>query len=208
MTEQQYKDNLRRLAEISPDHALLPRLRKMGYSRPNALYLAQCLKSAGKERAEEQRFDFEDVEGDDPTGDETLKQMRVKLRQLFFERVQLSDRFHELKTVEDRAFNSEEIQIVQRNIGAMMERIRHYRAHGTLPENDSGGFYVSRDGFELARQRQSLRSGISIKRKALAQMRETNPTDPVTLRKMEKIESKLMDMRSHLKRIDEAIANL
>lgn len=208
MTAAQYIDGLARLAELQPAHPLLPMLRERGHNRLTEAYLAQCLKATTKEQ-QKQTFDFEnEEEADDPVDDERLRLMRVELRRLFHERNMLSDRFHDLKTVKERAYNSEEIQIVQRNIGKLMARIRHYRVHGEMPPGDDGGFYVPADGLNLAKQRNSLRANLSRKRKEVRELRESDLDDQATMRKIEKGEQQILDLLGKLKQVDEAIKNI
>lgn len=212
MNEKDYIEHLAILEENAPAHPLL-RVLRQGFSLINSKYLEHALRQS-RQQAEPppQTFDFEDPEAeedtDDPVEDEKLKTWRTQLRSLFRQREELSDKFHDLHTTEERAHNSEDIQIIQRNIARLMQRIRYYKVHGTLPPDDEGGFYVAKDGLELSKQLNSLRANVSRKKRDLRELQEGDLSDMARMRQIEKAERKLAELRQNLKAVEEAIKSL
>jgi hypothetical protein len=198
MTADAYTTKLADLERLAPKHPLLTRLRQ-GSSPVNNVLLANELKKA-KENAQTSV-------PDDSVADERLKAMRVELRKLFSERAVLSNRFHACTTNTDRADVSEDIQVVQRNIERLMEWIRQYIVHGTIPEANLK-YYVPKDGLELSKKRNSLRSSISRKEKEIKGLRKGDLSDRVLARKVEAAENKLTDLKSQLVNVEKAIGDL
>ena len=206
MTKIQFQDYLDELQQLHPSHPLLPKYRSEGHTVINAITIRQIV---GKLR-ETQRDGIAastGTEQDDDPEDEILKNERIRQRKLYAERADLSNSLHTAKTKQERAGTSEEIQIVQRNIERCNRRIRHYKLHGALPNDEKLRHYVPRDGHDLERKKQSLMASISRKKKQVEQLR-SSPMGEAEARRLEKAEDKLKDLQAHLKNVKEAIASL
>jgi hypothetical protein len=209
MTEQEYFDEVARVAAAAPGHPLLRTLQS-GHSKINEIYLQQAQKSVAAAVITEQEPEDEDVfdENDDPA-DPELARMRAEIRGLFFERNRLSNRFRDCGSKSERADVSADIETVQRNIARMMRRIRHWKIAGKLADDDQGGHYVPKDGLELAALRASLRASISRKKAEIKELRELDLTsDERSARKLEKCLTKLESLEVHLAMVLKAIAGL
>lgn len=222
MTKHDFFKKLATLEAAAPQHPLLPMLRR-GHSAINEIYLQNALKKVdaavmGGQHSPKMSGISEndgfpdsvnehDLPDDDPA-DERLRLMRVELRGLFSERAKLSDRFHELTTIEARAENSEEIQIVQLNIGRQMKKIRTWKLTNTLPDDESAKFYVPKDGLALARAQNSLRVRISRKNKEVEVLRKNAETNNAAERALETQLDKLKKLKNELAQVDKAIADL
>lgn len=210
MTDADFHNALQHLTAIHPGNLLLNKFRREGNTAVNALLLQSQLAKALEEQPTRQSDELYEEEEPDPVDDDTLRGLRVKLRKLFGERSALSDRFYGLKTVQDRADNSEDIQLVQRNIERTMQSIRHYRIHGSLPE-EAMRHYVPKDGLELSKKQNSLRANISREKRIVAELRQAHadrPGDRATERKLEKRLSRLEELKTDLKNVTEAIEDL
>jgi len=207
MTAAEYTAKLDQLEELDPANLLLKKLRQ-GTSVVNDLLLAQALaKAKTAERTEAK--DAEVDETTDPVNDKRLRAMRTELRQLFSDRAKLSNRFHECQTNEERSHNSEDIQVVQRNIERVMLRIRDYKLHGIIPEGPLK-YYIPKDGLELSKKLNSVRSNISIKKKKFNQLLATITPESSNAekRKVESEQRKLEDLKMQLTNIEKAIEAL
>lgn len=213
MNARQYAEGLERLKATNPANPLLQTLDR-GFTPINAIYLKAQLQvlpvesepnGAPKEPTDDSEVDLEETP--DPIGDDLLRQMRWDLRRFFAERSALSNKFHELNTVEKRAENSEEIQILQRSIARLMGKIRHYKAYGSLPEEYQTRYYIPKDGLELAKLQNSLRAQISRKAKEIKAVRLQDES-PQMLRKLETCENKLTDLKNNLENVQKAIADI
>lgn len=207
MSDEKYHTVLEQLQEADPTNPLL-RFLKSGPSVQNWLLLKRAIAKVREkpEPLSDQEADDQD-ESTDPVQDETLRLMRVDLRKLFTERNILSDRFHELKSVDMRRGNSEEIQIIQRNIERLMKNIRHYKIHGQMPEGGRSKYYVPKDGLELAKRMNSLRANISRKKREIEQLRE-NIKGPEDERKLEAELNKLADLQTQKSNVEQKIKDL
>lgn len=208
MTDHDYHSALARLATADPANLLLNKLRQ-GPGTVNKLLLAQQLRKLGEQpvterAAVEQEWEEEEA---DALDDETLRGLRVRLRKLFSDRARLSDRFWTLKNTQERAYNSEDVQVVQRNIERTMQAVRHWKIHGTLPD-ELQKHYVPKDGLELARRQNSLRANVSRQRRIVRELQEAELNDMATARKLEKALDRLQELKTDLSNVTEAIKNL
>ena len=209
MTEQEYFEAVARVAAASPAHPLLRTLQR-GHSTINEIYLAAALKSVEAAAMAEEATETADVfdANDDPADPELVK-MRVEMRRLFFERNSLSNRFRDCRSNAERADISAQIEVVQRNIGRQMRRIRHWKLAGQLPDGDDGRHYVPRDGLELARLQASLRASISRKKGEVADLQSLDLSENERgQRKLESCLKKLEDLEMHLAEVRKVIQNL
>lgn len=209
MTAQEYCDEVAELAAAAPGHPLLRTLQS-GHSVINEIYLREAMKSVDPSAIAEAATENADVfdQNDDP-GDPELARMRTEIRKLFFERNGLSNRFRGCGSKSERAEVSADIEVVQRNIGRMMQRIRHWKIAGKLADDDPGGNYVPKDGLELARLRASLRASISRKKGEIGELRaEDLTTDERAQRRLESCLKKLESLEIHLAQVQKAVAGL
>lgn len=207
MTAQEYYDQVAELGAIAPGHPLLRTLQG-GHSRMNEIYLRHAQKSldpsAMAEGSTENDPDLEEL--DDP-GDPEMRRMRGEIKGLFFERNKMSNRFRNCHSQRDRAEVSEEIALLQRNIGRLMARMRHWRISGQLAPGDDGGHYMPKDGFAIAALQNSLRSSISRKRAEIAELQGLDLTeDERGQRKLETCMKKLESLEAHLALVKRKIA--
>lgn len=206
MTDIQFQDHLGELAQLRPSHPLLPKYRSEGRTVINAITIREIVGKLREARHDGIAESTGTGQDDDPE-DGILKNERIRQRKLYSERADLSNQLHTAKTKQDRAGISDEIQIVQRNIERCNRRIRHYRLHGAMPNDEKLRHYVPKDGHDLEKKRASLRSSISRKKKQVAQLRG-RPVDGAAARQLEKAEDKLKDLQAHLKNVEDAIASL
>lgn len=205
MTAAEFSEKLAQLIAADPQNVMLPLLRR-GWSASNEILLKMQLKklpasvmsdtstpTAGKNEPE---TDLEDDTPDAPE-DENLRRMRANLASSFGERAALSNRIPDTPSRSARAALSDEIQVVQRRIGQQMRDIRHYRLHGTLPEQHEE-YPIPRDPFALDALINSLRASISRKKKDIENLRREDLTKPTIARKCETAEKKLRDLKTHL----------
>lgn len=210
MTAETYNQELKRLQAEWPKYPLL-RILRQGYSVQNMHILIRAL-SKLKEKptplndAEATNIDQQD---DDPK-DETLRMMRVHLRKLFINRAELSDKFHNLHTPDDRLKNSEEIQMLQREIEAMMTKIRHYKIHGELPEGQKPGkFYIPTDPASLIIKHKQLQKLIVDKRMQINKMKQNGDlNDPRSARLLEGWINRLEELIKHKQYVEQEIERL
>ena len=206
MTDIQFQDLLDGLARLRPSHPLLPKYRQEGKTVINAVILRQVVAKL-RETRHDGIAGSTGTEVDDDPEDDILKNERIRQRKLYSERADLSNSLHTAGTRQDRAGISEEIQIVQRNIERCNKRIRHYKAHGAMPNDGKLRHYVPRDGHDLERKKASLMASISRKKKEIRKLR-ARPMGEVEARKIEKAKDKLKDLQAHLKNVKDAITDL
>lgn len=206
MTDVRFDILLEELIGLQPSHPLIPKYQREGNTLINGLTIGQIVKNAQSAHHDGIGQSTGQPKDDDPE-DEILKNERIRQRNLYRERADLSNSLHDAGTVQDRAGISEEIQIVQRNIERCNKRIRHYKIHGSMPDDEQLKHYVPKDGAELERRKRSLLSAISRKKKHISELRAAT-MDEVAGRKLEKALDKLKELQADLKNVKEAIANL
>jgi len=169
MTESQYNNNLEYLQRHDPTHRLLPKLER-GYSRVNVIYLKKALDTMSESEPEPKAEKKEKPKANTDPG---LKKLYIQKSNLFTERARLSNRFHELDTVESRASNSQQIQIIQRQIGKLHKSIAHYEEHGKLPDTKEEELYPLPDSsLGIDRKIKSIRAMISQEKKKIIALAE------------------------------------
>lgn len=187
MSEQDYKARLEMVQRLAPDHPLLSDLQSKGCTRINQIYLQKILA-----KLEDQMMDQKIDEPDDPK-DLQLKNMRMKRRSLYSNRAKLSNSFHKARTNKDRAFISEEIQIIQMQIMELEKKIRYYQQTG---QQASGPFdHLPDDTFELFRIKENARKNIPRLEKALEELFALDEKTPGRARKIHRKEKKLAETK-------------
>lgn len=186
MTDEDYKDGLAFVEIELPGHALLPKLRE-GISAVNKLYLKQLIDEARKEqqkKAEDKPLDQEEPK---------LMALNAQRRKLYAKRAKLSNAFHRLRSKKQRAMNSEQIQIIQRDIIAIEAQIHHWKVTGERPRGPYED--LPDDRYEMWKVKENARKHIPRLEKGLEQLYNLPKNTPGRLEKIEKKEKKLAELK-------------
>lgn len=194
MNEEEYLAAVDWVALKHAQHPLLPSLRQ-GYSRINLIYLKKALQDVGK--PQESSIQEAVVEATDPV----LVKLQRERRTLFTHRAKLSNYFHECKTDQQRAANSDEIRIVQRKIEVCLRSIRIYKKTGKLPEQED---VEELTGIALMKKYRSTLSNISIKKRNLKHA--AHARDERTKNQIAKWEAALKKLENEKLRLERLIA--
>lgn len=209
MTEQNYQLAIERIAEMNPDHPLLPTLRR-GYSLLNVRRVTDILL-----KAQEEPEPAPDVETDEETWEDTipdvaitdndpeLRQLFIQKSNLFVKRAKLSNRLHDCRTDKDRSGVVDAIIDAQREIEEHFQKMRRYRQTGVI-ESDDDQFYLPTDGAELIRLLNSLRVMASRKKKEIEALYHLD-RKPETMKKLDKSEEKLKHYELYIKHVQNEI---
>jgi hypothetical protein len=198
MTLDDYMAGVEWVAFQRPNHPLLDTL-QAGMSPINEMYLKHVLKSVGEPQEIEQEED-QLVQPDDPQ----LIIMQKERRDLFIRRARLSNQFHDCRTDSERALVSDDIRVVQKQIGALLRRIHVFKTTGELPdlEEQEG---IPENGVALMRRKHSVRTNISHKERSLRQ--SMHKKGEQWDKKRAKWEKRLKELRHELVQIERKIAS-
>lgn len=114
MTENDFREGVRYLEKIDPEHPILPTLKRVGYSLLNVEYLI---------------FAFRKKQGLRKPGALTKKNLNVKKARLYANRAKLSNGFHEAISQAERAMISDQIREIQKQIAFVDEQIQYLEKH-------------------------------------------------------------------------------
>lgn len=186
MSDEEYKDGLAYVNEELPDHPLLEDLRA-GQSKINEIYLQRLIEKARAKVKEES--EDKPIDSDDPK----LMHLNAKRRKLYGRRAKLSNFFHEIKSVKDRAYNSEQIQIIQREIIAIEAQINHWKLTGERPK---GPFeHLPDDRYELFKIKENARKHIPRLEQSLEELYNMPKNTPNRAAKIAEKEKKLAETK-------------
>ena len=186
VSNEEYKDGLAYVEVELPDHGLLPKLRE-GASAVNKLYLKRLIKDAREKEAE--RAEDKPLETDEPK----LMELNARRRKLYAKRSKLSNAFHKMRTNKQRSLNSQQIQIVQRDIVAIEAQINHWKLTGERPR---GPFEdLPEDRWELFKIKENARKHIPRMEKGLEKLYNLPAHTPGRLEKIKKKETKLSELK-------------
>lgn len=129
MKEDDYFAGVDWLQRIDPENVMLKRLSK-SYTTINTIYLGRILKELG-ERPLVATVKAPEVDRLDPD----FVDVQNSIGRLFGRRRQLSNQFHNAKSVTDCARISDDIRNIQQQIKTLLRQRRHYEQYGTLPED-------------------------------------------------------------------------
>lgn len=169
-----------------PDHPLLDKVSE-GPTAVNKLYLKRLIEEAREKET--------DRKTDQPLDQESPKLMTLnaRRRKLYAQRAKLSNAFHRLKTKKQRAFNSDQIQIVQRDIIAIEAQINHWRLTGERPK---GPFEdLPDDRYELFKIKENARKHIPRLERSLEKLYNLPPKTPGRMDKITTKEKKLAELK-------------
>ena len=172
MTQEEYWQKVNFVCENAPKHPLINKLTE-AYSQINVMYLRYVLKqlvnrdldvepAPRRSALKEKLIDSDDL---------NLRKLYIKKSSLFTDRAKQSNQFHECRNDDQRAALSDQIQITQKAIEAIMQTIRHYQEFGSLPEDDER-YPIPKNPIELARKLNSIRVRISQIKKEIEQIAE------------------------------------
>lgn len=198
MTKEDYLAGVDWIAIKRPDHPLLRSL-KQGISPINILYLQHTLKEVGEPEDEPDHLPDQVVDETDPQ----LIIMYKERRQLFTRRARLSNSFHECHTDTERATVSDDIRFVQKQIGRLLRQIHIFKTTGEIHDAEDE-MEIPENGVELMKRRNSVRSNISTKKKALE--RSLYQTGDKIERQRKKWENRLKELQHELILIERKIA--
>lgn len=192
----EYGECLAMLIEEIPDHILIKDLKK-GYSVMNALYLGHALK---------------EIQIDDPVSkiaadpdDSELRKLQREKSSLFGKRAKWSNKFHDCQTNAQRAEVSDQIQIIQNDIGSIMRQIEYYETNGKpMPVIVNEDYPVPASEGDRYKKRASLRAMISQIKKKLRRIADLPKNHP-DWKKVEKLERQLSHNETYLIYVDRAI---
>jgi len=187
MTEAEYSVGLEIVQEQHPDYPLLRQL-EGGYSKTNAVYLRYALKSLNAPVID--------------ANDAVLKKLNKEKSTLFGQRAKLSNGFHECDSDRERANLSNQIQVVQREIGDKIKVIEHFEKTGELPK-PTLKYDIPADRYELAKKLASLRASISRYRRKIEDL--AVQTDEHSRAKVVEINAKLQDKLQHKSHVEKAL---
>lgn len=184
MTEAQYKEYLGQIKRANPKEPLLEALRG-GYSPINVVYMKSALKRMEKEVMDEP----EEEEQPEKSVDETLNRLYDQKRRLFGQMNQLSNKFHGMRTDNERRENSERIMAVWSEILEVKANISYYQEHGKMPEKEEER--LPDDAVGLMLKINAIRVNISTEKKKLEELASLDPKTPKREEKIQKAEQKL-----------------
>lgn len=200
-----YAEKIAALERINPGHRLL-RIFRILQNAGNELLLDRELEkadfpgNAGKSGIPE-ADDAEIL----PDEDETLNQLHREQSSLFAERRKISNEFHDCFTDRQRTMVSERIQVVQRQIEMLREKMRAYRQTGRLPEPDER-YPVPEDPFRLLALEKSLLASRSRKSREIREIgEEMRQKKAGAEERLEKAEAKMRELETHLTHVRKAI---
>lgn len=199
MKKDRYDINLNYLRDRAPNHPLLPTLER-GHSFINARYLQKALDKLPEDTPEPEPTKSKEKTTEAPK-DKTLKGLQISRSKLYTERARLSNRFHDMNTDDARAANSQQIQIVQRQIQKLDTEIEYYQEYGKLPENKEQELYpLPNSALDIDRKIKSIRARISQTKKLIDKYFEQNDTA-----KIEKYEKQLSHLKNYLAYAENAL---
>jgi len=200
-----YQEQLDELKRRNPTHPLL-RVFAMNRTAINALLLKRELDKTKPPEPTPEAVEAEEEDADQDD-DEVLRGLRMQQSNLVGDRRKFSNSFHACANDRQRKAVSEKIQIIQRRIEMVRAEIRQYKELGYLPEPDEK-YPIPEDTFRLIGLRDSLRAGISRKKREIEHLaREIEENKPEAADRLEKAEAKLKELRTHLEHVKKAIEN-
>lgn len=173
MNRDDYDAQLEVLQRVIPDNALLPRL-MAGYTSTNARYVARLMAENVAAAPKRRTRLVTEPTTDEPNTPEWNALSRRKSN-LYQQRGKLSNRFHDVKTVDERADISREIRHVQGKIRTVHQQMAHYRIHGTVPEALEEQEQAVYTEAEAMKARQAINSKMTRLRSNLKQFSTTKP---------------------------------
>jgi hypothetical protein len=199
MSREDYIASLDWIRLRDPAHPLLNTL-EGGHSAINEIYLRHALQDVG-ERPEPTEEEDEPVLID-PQDPQLLSWYKER-RTLFTHRAKLSNRFHDCTSDAERASLSDDIQAVQRQIGPLLRKIKHFKRTGEVlearPVQDE-----QLHGVALMKKRNSVISTISYYKRMLEN--HAGRTDEDSLKKIKKWERKLKAKENEKLRLERQVA--
>lgn len=195
MNRSDYEAGLELLRKRMPEHPFFTFL-SQGYAPGRVLYMRKAVEEAVAAPVR--------MKVDAAPADPELRKMYIEKSTLFTRRAKLSNQFHVCTTDAQRAKVSIRVQLVQREIEALKNRIEHYLNTGKTKTMKSDKFPVPDDPYKRLKKRNSLRSNISNykrKLKHLAGLPDNHPDR----KNIDKYETKLNNLQMHLKHVESAI---
>lgn len=200
MTREDYDAKLEVLVRVIPGNPLLPRLRA-GFSATNARYVDMLMaENVAPEPKRRTRLVTEPTTTE-PTGPEWAALSHRKSN-LYQQRGKISNRFHDVDTVDERADISREIRHVQGKIRTVHRQMAYYRVHNTLPEDLSEQEQAVYTEAEAMKARQAINSKMTRLRSNLKQAATTKPE------RVRKWEAQLKECERERTRINGIIGQL
>lgn len=194
MTREEYTAAIELVENRLPDHLLLQVLKK-GYSPGRCLFMKKALAEAIAVPSK-RHVEAGEVDPD-------LNKMYIRQSSLFGQRARLSNQLHSCQTDRQRARVSDSIQGVQSQIMNTKRAIDKFLNTGEIV-SQSESYPVPEDAYERIKKRNSMRSNISNYKKKLKQLSMLPDGHPERV-KIDKYESRLMQIQIHLKHVESAI---
>lgn len=215
MTEKRYFEKLVELSEVSPNNVLLESLRR-GYSAVNVVYLQAAFEQLAKKPSVvlEDNELYAETDLHLSADNEVLRDLDEQRRGLYRDLFETRKRFFDYPFSdaynESRAEVSRDVQLIQKRIAALKQKIRNYVETGQLDteeDNDpsvSKVFIVPTDAYERMKKLNSLTSSLSRKEREIRELagREGVNLDKNVLKTKEKARDTL---RINLKLLKSAI---
>lgn len=220
MTEKRYHEKLSELQATAPNHPFMPALLR-GYSAANVAYLQMAFaditpKTAAKSlRSAADADDYAEIDLELSADNEVLRDLDEQRRALYRDLFETRKRFFDYPFTdaynESRAEVSRSVQLIQKRIAFLKQRIRTYTETGQLdtsplPEDPSVSavFVVPANPYERIKKLNSLRAALSRTERELREMagREGYAVDEKKVKTREKAR---IILRGNLKELEAAI---
>jgi|AntRauTorckE5430_2_1112549.scaffolds.fasta_scaffold20432_3 hypothetical protein len=173
MTRDDYDAQLEVLRRVIPGNPLLPRL-LAGHTSTNARYVVRLMAENIAPAPRRTTRLITEPTTDEPNTPE-WNALASRKRNLYHQRAKLSNRFHDVDSVNARADISRDIRHLQGKIKTVHQSMSYYRAHGRVPEDLQDQERAVYNEAELMKQRHALNAKMSRLRSNLKQAATAKP---------------------------------